>query len=72
MFERCSKEEAKDLTDINLLCTGVKNFEFGKQYIVAVTQKGIFPLMEFTSERFFDREEDELSILTDEEKKVNS
>ena len=69
MFERCSKEEAKDLTDINLLSSKVKNFEFGKQYIVNVTQKGIFPVMEFDSERFFDKEEDDISILTDEEKK---
>ena len=46
------------------------NFELGKQYIVDVTDKGIIPIDEFDNERFFDKDNDDLEFLTDEEKTV--
>ena len=46
------------------------NFELGKQYIVEVTDKGIIPIDEFDTERFFDKDNDDLEFLTDEEKTV--
>lgn len=45
-------------------------FELGKTYIVEVTENGITPKEEFDKERFFDKEHDELNLLTDEEKAV--
>ena len=42
--------------------------EIGKQYIVDVTDKGIIPVDEFSDERFFDKDNDDLEFLTDEEK----
>lgn len=42
--------------------------EIGKQYIVDVTDKGIIPIDEFSGERFFDKDNDDLEFLTDEEK----
>lgn len=45
-------------------------FEVGKQYIVDVTNNGIIPIEEFNSERFFDKEHDDLDFLTDEEKTI--
>lgn len=44
------------------------NFELGKEYIVAVTDKGIVPIDEFDRERFYDKDNDDLDFLTDEEK----
>ena len=49
--------------------TGIQ-FEVGKQYIVDVTNNGIIPIEEFNSERFFDKEHDDLVFLTDKEKDV--
>ena len=46
------------------------NFEFGKKYIVGVTEKGIVPLMEFDRDRWFNKDHDDLDFLTDEEKAV--
>ncbi len=46
------------------------NFELGKSYIVAVTEKGITPLMEFDRNQWFDKDHDDLDFLTDEEKAV--
>ena len=46
------------------------NFELGKEYIVRVTEKGIIPIDEFDSVRFFDKDTDDLDFLTDEEKTV--
>ena len=45
-------------------------FELGKQYIVKVTENGIIPEEEFRRERFFDKDNDSLEFLTDEEKTV--
>ena len=42
--------------------------KIGKQYIVDVTDKGIIPIDEFSTERFFDKDNDDLDFLTDEEK----
>lgn len=44
------------------------NFELGKEYIVKVSKEGIIPIEEFKSDRFFDRDCDDLDFLTDEEK----
>lgn len=44
------------------------NFELGKEYIVAVTDKGMVPIDEFDRERFYDKDNDDLDFLTDEEK----
>lgn len=44
------------------------NFELGKEYIVTVTDKGIVPVDEFNRERFYDKDNDDLDFLTDEEK----
>lgn len=46
------------------------NFELGKEYIVRVTEKGIIPIDEFDRVRFFDKDNDSLEFLTDEEKQV--
>lgn len=46
------------------------SFELGKTYIVDVTEKGIVPLMEFDRNRWFDKDHDDLDLLTDEEKIV--
>lgn len=46
------------------------SFELGKEYIVAVTDKGIVPVDEFNRERFYDKDNDDLDLLTDEEKVV--
>ena len=46
------------------------NFELGKKYIVEVTEKGIIPTDEFSEERYFDKDHDDLDFLTDEEKTV--
>lgn len=46
------------------------NFELGKEYIVRVSDKGIIPIEEFKSERFFDKDTDDLDFLTDEEKQI--
>lgn len=43
-------------------------FEFGKRYIVDVTEKGITPLMIFDEDRWYDKDHDDLDFLTDEEK----
>ena len=45
-------------------------FEFGKTYIVDVTEKGITPLMIFDEDRWYDKDHDDLDFLTDEEKIV--
>ena len=44
------------------------NFELGKQYIVEVSESGIIPVEEFSRERYFDKDHDDLDFLTDEEK----
>ncbi len=44
------------------------NFELGKEYIVKVSEEGIIPIEEFESDRFFDKDHDDLDFLTDEEK----
>ena len=46
------------------------NFELGKEYIVTVTDKGIIPIEEFNRERFYDKDNDDLDFLTDEEKTI--
>ena len=46
------------------------SFELGKTYIVDVTEKGIVPLMEFDRNRWFNKDHDDLDLLTDEEKIV--
>ena len=46
------------------------NFELGKEYIVAVTNKGLVPIDEFDRERFYDKDNDDLDLLTDEEKAI--
>ncbi len=46
------------------------NFELGKEYIVKVSENGIIPIDEFKSERFFDKDSDDLDFLTDEEKQI--
>ena len=46
------------------------NFELGKEYIVKVSEKGIIPVEEFKSDRFYDKDHDDLDFLTDEEKNV--
>lgn len=33
------------------------NFELGKEYIVKVSEKGIIPIEEFESDRFFDKDQ---------------
>ncbi len=43
-------------------------FEFGKRYIVDVTEKGIVPSEEFDEDRWYDKDHDDLDFLTDEEK----
>ena len=45
-------------------------FEFGKRYIVDVTERGIMPLMVFDEDRWYDKDHDDLDFLTDEEKIV--
>ena len=45
-------------------------FEFGKRYIVDVTERGITPLMVFDRDRWHDKDHDDLDFLTDEEKIV--
>jgi hypothetical protein len=44
------------------------NFELGKEYIVEVTDKGIIPIEEFDSEKYYNKDTDDLDFLTDEEK----
>lgn len=46
------------------------NFELGKEYIVKVSKEGIIPIEEFDSDRFYDKDHDDLDFLTDEEKIV--
>lgn len=46
------------------------NFELGKEYIVKVSKEGIIPIEEFKSDRFYDKDHDDLDFLTDEEKIV--
>lgn len=46
------------------------NFELGKEYIVKVSEEGIVPIEEFRSDRFYDKDHDDLDFLTDEEKKL--
>lgn len=46
------------------------NFELGKEYIVAITDRGIVPIDEFDRERFYDKDNDDLDFLTDEEKTI--
>ncbi len=46
------------------------NFELGKEYIIKVSEKGIIPIEEFESDRFYDKDHDNLDFLTDEEKIV--
>lgn len=46
------------------------NFELGKEYIVKVSEEGIIPIEEFDSDRFYDKDHDDLDFLTDEEKIV--
>ena len=46
------------------------NLELGKRYVVDVTNKGIIPIDEFSTVRFFDKDSDDLDFLTDEEKVV--
>lgn len=46
------------------------NFELGKEYIVKVSEEGIVPVEEFSSDRFYDKDHDELDFLTNEEKKL--
>lgn len=46
------------------------NFELGKEYIVKVSEEGIVPIEEFKSDRFYDKDHDDLDFLTDEEKKL--
>lgn len=43
-------------------------FEIGKQYIVEVSKDRIIPIEEFSRERYFDKDHDDLDFLTDEEK----
>jgi hypothetical protein len=43
-------------------------FELGKSYIVNVTQKGIISLMEFDYSEWYNKDQDDLEFLTDEEK----
>lgn len=45
-------------------------FELGKSYIVDVTEKGIIPLMEFDNSKWYNKDQDDLDFLTDEEKDV--
>ena len=45
-------------------------FEFGKRYIVDVTERGITPLMVFDRDRWYDKDHDDLDFLTNEEKIV--
>ncbi len=44
------------------------NFKLGKKYIVKVSEEGIIPIEEFKSDRFYDKDHDDLDFLTDEEK----
>ena len=44
------------------------NFKLGKKYIVKVSKEGIIPIEEFESDRFYDKDHDDLDFLTDEEK----
>lgn len=46
------------------------NFELGKEYIVKVSEEGIIPVEVFESDRFYDKDHDDLDFLTDEEKKL--
>lgn len=46
------------------------NFELGKEYIVTVTDKGIVPVDEFNREKFYDKDNDDLDFLTEEEKVI--
>lgn len=46
------------------------NFNIGKKYIVDVTSMGIIPIEEFTYDRYFNRDSDDLDFLTDEEKSL--
>lgn len=46
------------------------NFELEKEYIVKVSKEGIIPIEEFKSDRFYDKDHDDLDFLTDEEKIV--
>ncbi len=46
------------------------NFELGKEYIVKVSEEGIIPIEEFKSDRFYDKDHDDLDFLTNEEKKL--
>ena len=46
------------------------NFELGKEYIVRVDEKGIIPIEEFDRERYFDKDNDDIEFLTDEEKDI--
>lgn len=45
-------------------------FELGKEYIVKVSGRGIIPIDEFKSDRFYDKDHDDLDFLTDTEKTV--
>ena len=45
-------------------------FEFGKTYIVDVTEKGIIPQEVFDRDRWYNKDYDDLDFLTDEEKIV--
>ena len=45
-------------------------FEFGKKYIVNVTEKGLVPLIEFNRSQWVNKDYDDLDFLTDEEKEV--
>ena len=46
------------------------NFELGKKYIVEVTDKGIIPIDEFSSEKYSNKDTNPLDFLTDEEKEI--
>ena len=46
------------------------NFELGKEYIVKVSKEGIIPIEEFKSDRFYDKDHDDLDFLTNEEKTI--
>lgn len=43
-------------------------FELDKEYIVKVTKEGIIPVKEFDSEKYYNKDTDDLDFLTDEEK----
>lgn len=46
------------------------NFELGKDYIVTVNKKGIIPLLEFDSDKWYNKDNGKLDFLTDEEKVI--